>query len=90
LCRSIEFQTLQFCFSSGVRLRELVSVALVIADLGEIAAPGRRAKRHFDLLMDWYRQNWAVVAVWLPYVQLRDANDLSIDSRREVSERKMG
>jgi hypothetical protein len=70
-----------------VRIRELVSVAEVIADLGEIPAPRRAAKRHFHLLMDWYRQNWKTIGVWLPLVQLRDVNDVLINRHREVKDR---
>jgi hypothetical protein len=70
-----------------VALRELSSIALVIANLGGMVAPTRDARRHYPLLMDWYRSNWAVVEQWLPLVTLRDDSGLPIDHRREIFDR---
>jgi hypothetical protein len=81
-----EVQILQAKFSSGVRLRELRSIALVIVAIANLEPPGRDAKRQLGLMLDWFRQNWAVVACWLPFVNLRDERGRTIDGQREFME----
>jgi hypothetical protein len=43
------FKALQFQFSSGVRLRELVSIASVVASLCGCSVPTKKEKRSFDV-----------------------------------------
>jgi hypothetical protein len=74
-------------FSSGVRLGELRSVALVLASLAHVSAPGRDTNRQYSLLMRWYDRNWTQIAPFLPLVQLRDADGRPIDAHRELAER---
>jgi hypothetical protein len=87
--RSDEFRILQARFSSGLRLRELRSLALVFASIAEIAPPDRDTKRGYVPLIKYFRANWAVLSPFLPFVQLRDENDFPIDGRREGLERSM-
>jgi hypothetical protein len=74
-------------FSTGVRLGELKSVALILASLADVSAPGRDTNRQYSLLMQWYDRHWARIAPFLPMVQLRDADDRPIDAHREMIER---
>jgi hypothetical protein len=83
-----ELQVLQAHFSSGVLLRELSSIAIIISSLAGIRQPSRDTRRRCPLLMEWYRANWGVVAAWLPYVRLRDERLLPIDQQREFWEKK--
>jgi hypothetical protein len=83
-----EFQVLQAHFSSGVLLRELSSIAIIIASLSGIKQPNRETRRRCPLLMQWYHNNWDTVGAWLPYVSLRDERLLPIDQWRERLEKK--
>jgi hypothetical protein len=69
-----------------VRLRELRSIAIVITSLANVEPPGRDAKRQLGLMLDWFRRNWAVVACWLPFVNLCDERGRPIDGQREFVE----
>jgi hypothetical protein len=81
-----EVQVLQAKFSSGVRLRDLRSIALVICTLAKIEPPGRDAKRQLGLMLAWFRGNWEVVSSWLPFVHLCDDGGRPIDGQREFVE----
>jgi hypothetical protein len=74
-------------FTTGVRLRELRAIAIVIANLTGLPLPDRNAKREFPFLMAWYRKYWCVIVPRLPLIQLRDEFDVPIDARREAAER---
>jgi hypothetical protein len=81
-----EFHTLQARFSSGVRLRELGSIATVIAAIAGLPRPNRPTRTHYLLLLQWLRTNWAVVQVWLPFITLLDDRGVPIDQNRESVE----
>jgi hypothetical protein len=85
--RSPEFRALQAKFSSGVSLKELRSIAAVIAMHARIRGPSRDANRSYGLMIIWFIAQWADVAPWLPFVELRDATGRPIDGRREAVER---
>jgi hypothetical protein len=80
-----EFQILQAQFSSGVRLPELRSIALVLSSIADLPPPGRDAKRQLGLMVQWFVRHWNVVSCWLPFVTLRDEQGLPIDGRRELN-----
>jgi hypothetical protein len=65
----------------------LKSIAHVAATLASIPPPNREMKRHFPLLLQWYRKHAGEVAPFLSRIQLRDARNLPIDGTRELVER---
>jgi hypothetical protein len=70
-------------FGSGVRVRELLSIALVIAQFASLEPPSRREKRNCEKLVSWYRRNWTEVTAWFPVVHLLDTENRPIDGGRE-------
>jgi hypothetical protein len=64
-------------------MRELQSVAQVLAVLSQVLPPSREARRHFPALVKWFVTYWNKISPWLPYVQLRDAWGEVIDGYRE-------
>jgi hypothetical protein len=86
---SEEFRALQARFSSGLRLGELRSLAVILSSLAGIMPPGRGTQRQYILLVRYIRKHWARIAPVLPLVQLKDENDMLIDGRREMVERSM-
>jgi hypothetical protein len=78
-------------FSSGIRHRELWSVAIVISERGsaqKIPRPPRNAERSYPVLIKWFQDHWDTVGSVLPLVGLRDDDDKPINRRRELLERK--
>jgi hypothetical protein len=82
-----EFQVLQALFSSGVTLKELRSIGIIAATLTDIDPPPRAFKRTLPSMVQWFRVSWSSIGPILPFIQLRDANEVPIDGRREVLER---
>jgi hypothetical protein len=82
-----EFHALRARYTTGVRLHELASVAVIAARLACVPQPKRDTRRHFVLLITWFRENWARVAPWLLCIGLRDEGDRPIDGRREAIDR---
>jgi hypothetical protein len=82
-----EFKFLRAKFSSGVCLRELRSIAVVLSQLTGLLEPNRDIKRSYVLLIKWFKDHWNQILPWLPLIQLRDGEDRPIDGRREISER---
>jgi hypothetical protein len=82
------FELLRFQFSSGVTMRELASVAEVLAITAGTTGPGREEKRSFRALIGWFVRSWAVIGPWIPSVALRDAQGHPITGGREREERK--
>jgi hypothetical protein len=85
-----EFKFLRAKFSSGVCLRELRSIAVVLSQLTGLLEPNRDIKRSYVLLIKWFKNHWNQILPWLPLIQLRDGEDRPIDGRREISERGLG
>ena len=84
---SIEYRTLIQTFSSGVTLRELKSIALIICQISpKIKEPNRNEKRNYPLLIEWFSRNWDLVSPLLPFIKLRDENNEIIDGQRELNE----
>jgi hypothetical protein len=86
---SEEFRALQARFSSGLRLGELRSLAVILSSLAGIMPPGRGTQRQYIQLVRYIRKYWARIAPVLPLVQLKDENNILIDGRREMVERSM-
>jgi hypothetical protein len=82
-----EFRFLQSRFSTGVTLRELRSIATIVSLIGGLPAPSRNEKRGFRGLVSWFRKNWEGAIAVLPFVQLRDEDDVPIDGIRELHEK---
>jgi hypothetical protein len=78
---------LQVKFSTGVRLRELRSIALVLATPSGLPPPSREAQRRSGMVLAWFREHWAVLLPLLPSVHLCDAQGNPINSARELSDR---
>jgi hypothetical protein len=76
-------------FGSGIRHRELVSVAIVIAAHFGVARVSRDAQRSYPVLVKWFDDNWEAVGPVLHRVSLRDNEDRVIDRDREDRDRKM-
>jgi hypothetical protein len=73
-------------FSSGVTLKELISIAEIAAALAKIGGPSREAKRNFRLMVCWFKTHWSRLTPWLNLIHLRDRDMNIIDSGREVTE----
>jgi hypothetical protein len=84
-----ELRLLQVQFSTGVRISELRSIASILAFLAGIPPPTRAMNRQHAQLIQWYRAHWRKIAAFLPLVQLRDEQNVPIDGRRELVERKL-
>jgi hypothetical protein len=74
-------------FSSGVNRQELVSIADVICGMSAIPRPSRDARRGYLTIVKWFENNWELVSVYLPFIQLRDENGGVINASREVFDR---
>jgi hypothetical protein len=74
-------------FSSGVRHRELNSIALITSKTFNIPRVTRDAQRSYPMLIKWFQDNWGAIEPILPLVSLRDENDRPIDAARESNER---
>jgi hypothetical protein len=84
-----EFRFLQMKFSTGVTLRELSSIAMIVSSFAAVQPPSRDAKRRFPSLLQWFRDSWSAIAPFLPFVQLLDEKGLAIDGRRELVEKNV-
>jgi hypothetical protein len=77
------YKALQFQFSSGVRLHELVSIAQVVASLAGCTPPTKKEKRSYLLMVKWFHDRWAKIGPWIPVTNLRDEGQVPITARRE-------
>lgn len=74
-------------FSSGVTLRELTSIAVIICKIvPKISEPSRMEKRCFNLLIEWFASNWELISPVLPFIHLCDENKKVINGERELIE----
>jgi hypothetical protein len=72
-----------------VRLRELGSIAIVVASIAGIKPPIRKARRYYPQLINWYHENWERVVMWFLCVELRDDGGIPINHHREVSDQTL-
>jgi hypothetical protein len=61
-----EFKFLRAKFSSGLCLRELRSLAILISHFTGILEPNRDIKRSYVLLIKWFKEHWDLILPWLP------------------------
>jgi hypothetical protein len=81
------WQMIRRQFSSGVRHRELLSVASVLCSLVEpLPLPSRTERRSFPLLIRWFRDNWAAIRPVFPLIHLCDDSRSVINFQRERRE----
>lgn len=73
-------------FSSGVCLSELKAISTILTDLFHVPKPSRDQKRSTTLLLGWFIDNWLSIEPVLPFIQLRDENNVVIDGKREMIE----
>jgi hypothetical protein len=74
-------------FSSGVRQKELVSIATVLCSLVEtIPLLTRSEKRSYPLLVRWFEQNWAEIEPFFALIHLHDEEMEPINFERERHE----
>lgn len=72
-------------FSSGVRLQELTSIAIVLTSIiPPLHSPNRDERRSYTALLTWFYNNWDMISPILPMIQLRDENNQVINSQREM------
>jgi hypothetical protein len=74
-------------FSTGLRLCELRSIALVVAQIAGIPPPPRSIRRLYSLLVSFFTDHWGAVLPILPILELLDGDHRPIHGRREMSER---
>jgi hypothetical protein len=70
-------------FSSGVRHRELISIAQLISHHFVMPRISRDAKRSYPVLIKWFQDNWVEVEPIMPLIALRDETEEIINHRRE-------
>jgi hypothetical protein len=75
---------LRLSYGSGVTIKELSSLALVISLISKVPRPSRGARRTFGGLIEWYEVHWTAIEPLLPLIQLRDTSDSVIDGNREI------
>jgi hypothetical protein len=81
-----EYHWLAVKFSSGVTLKELVSIAEIASTLADVNGPSRGDKRNFRLIVCWFKRNWTQLIPCLNLIQLRDEKMNIIDGTREIME----
>jgi hypothetical protein len=81
-----EFQFMCAKFSTGVTLKELRSIAAVVAHLSGVKGPSRNVNRNRLLLLQWFMDYWRVLSPWLALTHLRDSDGRVIDGSREFFE----
>jgi hypothetical protein len=73
-------------FSTGIRHRELCSIALVIVRYFGVRKISRDARRSFPVLIKWFQDNWSEIEPLLSIMNLLDENEEVIDHDRELRE----
>jgi hypothetical protein len=62
-------------FSADIGIRELKTIAAVVAERAGIHLPTRAQNRKKHLLYHWFNENWDQVKEILPYVKVRNERD---------------
>jgi hypothetical protein len=73
-------------FSTGVRHKELCSVALILSHCFGIQSIPRDARRSYPVLIKWFQDNWNEIRPVLPLIALRDDDNRVINFERESFE----
>jgi hypothetical protein len=82
--KSVAWDALTRHFSSGIRHRELCSIAFVLSHCFGFASISRDAPRSNPVVIKWFHDNWAGVKPVLSLVALHDDRDGIIDYHREL------
>ena len=76
---------LQAKFSTGIRFRELKSIANIIQITLQLPPLSRNQKRSFPLLIKWFCTNWDKIQPILDYISLYDDNLTQISGQSQIS-----
>ena len=71
-------------FSTGIRHRELLSIASILTQLYGLPELNRDARRSFVVLIKWFDDRWPQIDTYLKHMCLLDENMMKIDHEREV------
>jgi hypothetical protein len=74
-------------FGSGIRHRELCSLAISLSSRYGVTPISRDEKRNADVTVKWFQDNIDVIRPILTHFQLLDDDEQPIDSEREAGER---
>jgi hypothetical protein len=80
------WQAITHRFSTGIRHRELCSIALVIVRYFGVTKISRDARRSFPVLIKWFQDNWSEINPLIATMNLLDENEEVIDYDRELRE----
>jgi hypothetical protein len=72
-------------FGRGITTNEIKSIAFIICDHCPPLKVDRDAQRDGRVLIKWFQENLNVVQPQLANVELRDEDELVIDSRRDIN-----
>jgi hypothetical protein len=73
-------------FSTGIRHRELCSVAILISQFFGVSKIPRDARRSFPVLVKWFEDHWETIEPIWSCVSLLDKSRVVIDQARELRE----
>ena len=73
-------------FSTGIRHRELVSIASVLTQMYGLPEINRDARRSFVVLIKWFDDRWSEIDTYVKHMCLLDENMTKIDHKREIQE----
>jgi hypothetical protein len=71
-------------FSTGIRHRELCSVAILISQLFRVSKIPRDALHSFPVLVKWFEDHWETIEPIWWCVSLLDESEVVIDRTREL------
>jgi hypothetical protein len=77
------WSALRNLFGSGVRHKEWLSFAIIIAHHLAIPMPSRATRRSFPVLLMWFQENWAAIEPHISMFRFLDDEEKSIDNDRE-------
>jgi hypothetical protein len=73
-------------FGTGVRHKELCSIARVLIKCFQLPGISRNEYRSCPVLIKWFEKNWESIEPILPLIQLLDVEQRPIDSVRQTKE----
>jgi hypothetical protein len=63
-------------FGAKVTIRQLKTIAAIVAENKKLIPPGRNEQRGKALLFQWFNDNWEHVCDIVPYVKIEDVRAL--------------
>ena len=79
-------KTLNFYYGTGITHKEYVCLARIICKEMNLKLD-RLAVRDHRVLVKWFDDNWEIISVIIPYIQILDENKEPITLQREIQER---